>query len=57
VELKVCDGAAQAMGLKWASAKAGIQGDPSSELGTLNDQLMLKRELARTRAANKAQDK
>ncbi len=57
VELRVCDGAAQATGLKWASARAGIQGDPSSELGTLNDQLMLKRELARTRAANKAQDK
>jgi DNA primase len=50
IELRVCEGKAQSMGLKWSSAKAGIQGDPASEVGTLNEQLRLKRELVRSRA-------
>jgi DNA primase len=57
IELRRLDGLAQSKTLKQISARAGTQGDPSSELGTLNEQLRLKRELARTRAANKQQEK
>ncbi len=52
-ELRRLDGLNRARAMKHVSAKAGTQGDPSSELGTLNEQLRLKRELAASRAANR----
>ncbi len=45
--LKRCKTLGLARVMKQQSAKAGTQGDPAAELGTLNEQLRLKRELAR----------
>ncbi len=56
-ELRRLEALAQSKALKQMSARAGTQGDPSSEVGTLNEQLRLKRELAQSRAANKQQDR
>ncbi len=48
-ELERYDAMGRSRALKVASARAGTQGDPGAELGTLNEQLRVKRELARGR--------
>jgi hypothetical protein len=48
--LRACELAVRTHKLKQVSARAGLQGDPGAELGTLNEQLQLRRELARTRS-------
>lgn len=48
-ELQRCEALARTRALKQVSARAGTQGDPSTELGALNEQLRVKRELARSR--------
>jgi hypothetical protein len=37
----------EARALKLQAARSGLQGNPAAEVGTLNEQLRLKRELAR----------
>ncbi|MFO0606869.1 MAG: DNA primase [Polyangiales bacterium] len=48
-ELRRCEALGRTRALKQASARAGTQGDPGAELGALNEQLRVKRELARSR--------
>jgi hypothetical protein len=48
-ELRRCEALGRSRVLKQTSARAGTQGDPGTELGALNEQLRVKRELARSR--------
>jgi len=48
-ELRRCEALGRSKALKQSSARAGTQGDPGAELGALNEQLRVKRELARPR--------